>query len=101
MKENFKTKLLVNNNSIELNPFVNEYLARISVGIASSLKGIDYIRSVEIHDEHNDVVIKVNGDEVSLTPFPVQIISNTLRGAVSTLKGIEGILSLHVNVETK
>lgn len=101
MKEKYKAKLLINNNPTELNPFVEEYLARISIGIAASLKGVDYIRSVEIHHEHEDVTIAVNGEDVSLTPFPVKIISDTLRGLVSALKGADDIKSLHVSVEAK
>ena len=101
MNENLKAKLLVNKESVELNPFVMEYLARISIGIVSSLKGIDYIRTIEIHDEHNNVTINVNGEEVPITPFPVKVISSTLHGVVSKLKGIGDILSLHIDVEVK
>ena len=101
MREDYKAKLLVNKKPVELNPFVEEYLARISVGIVTSLKGIDYVRSIEIHHEHDDVTVAVNGAEVSLTPFPVKIIANTLRGLVSTLKGIDDIKSLHVSAEAK
>jgi len=101
LNEILKMKLFVNKESVELNPFVMEYLARISIGIVSSLKGVDYIRTIEIHDEHNDVKIKVNGEEVSLTPFPVKVISSTLHGVVSTLKGIGDIVSLHIDVEAK
>ena len=100
MKENYKAKLLVNKKPVELNPFVEEYLARISVGIVTSLKGIEYIRKIEIRHEYDDVTITVNGEEVSLTPFPVKIITNTLRGIVSTLKGIDDIKNLHIGVES-
>lgn len=101
MKESYKAKLLINNKPAELNPFVDEFLAQISIGIAASLKGVDYIRSVEIHHEHDDVTIAVNGEDISLTPFPVQIIRNTLRGLVSALKGGDNIKSLHVSIESK
>ena len=101
VKQSYTAKLLVNKKPVELNPFVEEYLARISVGIVTSLKGIDYIRSIKIHHEHDDVTIAVNGEEVSLTPFPVQIIANTLHGLVSTLKGIDAIKSLHITVEAQ
>lgn len=101
MKEGYKAKLIANGKPVELNPFVEEYLARISVGIVSSLKGIDYIRSIEIHHERDDVIIEVNGEQVSLTPFPVKIVANTLHGLVSTLKGIDDIQNLHVSVEAK
>ena len=101
MKENYKAKLEVNEKPVELNPFVEEFLARISVGIVTSLKGVDYIRTIKIHHEHDDVTIEINGDTVAITPFPVMIIANTLRGLVSALKGVDNIKSLNVSVEAK
>ena len=101
MKESYKAKLFVNKKPVELNPFVEEYLARISVGTVTSLKGIDYIRNVEIHHEFDDVTVAVNGENVSLTPFPVKIIASTLCGLASALKGVDDIKSLHVTVELK
>jgi hypothetical protein len=99
LDESYHSNLLVNKKAIELNPFVEEFLARISVGAVASLKGVDYIRSVEIHHEHDDVSIRVNGEEVPLAPFPVMIIANTLRGLVSKLKGVSDIKSLDVSVK--
>jgi hypothetical protein len=99
LKEGYKAKLQVNKKPIELNPFVEEFLARISIGAVTSLKGVDYIRSVKIHHEHDDVNITVNGEEIPLTPFPVMIIANTLRGLASTLKGVDDIKSLDVSLE--
>jgi len=101
LKEGYKAGLQVNKKPVELNPFVEEFLARVSVGAVTSLKEVDYIRSVQIHHEHDDVTVTVNGEEVSLTPFPVLIIANTLRGLVSTLKGGDDIKSLDVSVEKK
>lgn len=101
MKQNYKAQLQVNKKPVELNPFVEEFLARISIGVVTSLKGIDYIRTIKIHHEHGDVGITVNGEEVSLTPFPVMIIANTLSGLASTLKGVDNIKSLDISVEAK
>lgn len=101
MKESYKAKLLVNKKSVELKPFVGEFLARISIGIVTSLKGVDYIRSIEIHHEYDDVGITVNGEEVAITPFPVKIITNTLRGLASTLRDVDDIKSLHISVAAK
>jgi hypothetical protein len=101
MKESYKAQLQVNRKPVELNPFVEEFLARISVGVVTSLKGVDYLRTIKIHHEHDDITIAVNGEDVSLTPFPVMIIANTLRGLASTLKGVDSIKSLDVSVEVK
>jgi len=97
--EQHKAKLMINKSHVELNPFVEEYLARISVGIVTSLKGIEYVRSVQISDRHGDIQIKVNGDDVAIKPFPIKIIGSTLRGLVSELKGVNEVDNLDVVVE--
>lgn len=97
--EQYKAELMINKSRVELNPFVEEYLARISAGIVTSLKGIDYVRNVQIYDRHGDIQIKVNGDDVAIKPFPVKIIGNTLRGLVSALKGVNEVDNLDVVVE--
>ena len=98
MKESFKAKLKVNKKAIEMNPFVEEFLARTSVGAVSSLRGTEGIKSLEIHQEKGNVEITANGKEIPLTPFPNDIISSTLVGLVSSLKGVGGIDSLDISV---
>ena len=101
MDVNFKTELEVNNASVELNPFVHEFLTRTVVGAVSSLKGVEHIQGLELHLAHSDVKIVVNGNEVPLTPFPKEIITNTIIGLVSPLKGIEKVDSLKINIRPK
>jgi hypothetical protein len=98
MNENFAAKLWVNKSPVDLNPFVEEFLARVAVGAAAPLKGAEDIRSLEIHQDKGDVRIEVNGKDIPLTPFPNEIISNTLVGLVSSLKGIDKVDSILVNV---
>lgn len=99
MKENFKAKLKVNGISIDMNPFVEEFLARTTVGAVTSLKEVEDIKSLKIHQKKGNVEITVNGKDIPLTPFPNDIISSTLVGMVSALKGVEDIDSIDVNVE--
>jgi hypothetical protein len=98
MNESFKAKLWVNKSPVDTNPFVEEFLARIAVGAAASLKGAEDIRSLEIHQDKGNVRIEVNGKDIPLTPFPNDIISSTLVGLVSSLKGITEVDSLLINV---
>ena len=98
MKENFRATLKVNEKAIEMNPFVEEFLARTTVGAVASLRGAEDIRSLEIHQDKGNVRIEVNGKDIPLTPFPNDIISSTLVGLVSSLKGISKIDSLLINV---
>lgn len=98
MKESFKAKLWVNKKPVEMNPFVEDFLARTSVGAASSLKGAEDIKSLEIHQEKGEVKLTVNGNELPLNPFSNEIISNTLVGLVSSLRGVGKIDSFDISV---
>ena len=98
MKEGFKTTLRINNVPIEINPFVEEFLARTAVGAVSSLKGAKSIETVELHLDQGSVKVIVNGNELPLTPFPNDIIANTLVGLVSSLKGVDKVEGLDVSV---
>ena len=99
MKAEFKASLWVNGLPFDLNPFVEEFLARTVTGAVSSLKGAEDIQSLELYLEQGEVRIVVNGDELSLTPFPNDIIASTVTGLVSSLKGIDKVESLKVGVK--
>ena len=98
MKENFEIKVLVNNTSIELTAFPEEFLAKTLAGAVSSLKGAEDIESLELYLEHGNVRIILNGNELHLTPFPKEIIASTVTGLVSSLKGVGKIESLKINI---
>ena len=98
MEKNLKAELEINNVSVELNPFVEEFLTRTVVGAVSSLKGAESIRDLELYLEGGDVKLVVNGNELPLTPFPRDIIINTITGLVSSLKGVDKIDNLRVKV---
>jgi len=98
MEKNLKAELEINNVSVELNPFVEEFLTRTVVGAVSSLKGAESIRDLELYLEGGDVKLVVNGNELPLTPFPRDIITSTITGLVSSLKGVDNIDNLMVKV---
>lgn len=97
---NLKAKLWVNKVSIEMNPFVEEFLARTTLGAVASLRGGGSVQRLELHQEKGDVKITVNGNELSLTPFPGDIICSTLTGLVSSLKDVADVGNLDISVET-
>ncbi len=101
MERHLKTELEVNNISIELNPFVDEFLTRTVVGAVSSLKGTENIQGLQLYLQSNDVRIIVNGNELPLTPFPKEIITNTMIGLVSPLKGVKKVDSLKINIRAE
>jgi hypothetical protein len=99
MKENLKAKLWVNKTQIGMNPFVEEFLARTTVGAVAALKGTEDLKTLWLHQRPDDIEITVNGEPVNLTPFPNEIIRNTLTALVCSLKGIDRIDSLEITVE--
>jgi hypothetical protein len=100
MDKDLETRLAINNSSVELNPFVEEFLTRTVLGAVSSLRGAENIRDLELHLERGDVRLVVNGNEVLLTPFPSDIITSTITGLVSSLKGVDKIDSVKINVSS-
>jgi hypothetical protein len=101
MDKDLETQLAINNSSVALNPFVEEFLTRTVLGAVSSLRGTEKIRDLELHLERGDVKLVVNGNEIPLTPFPSEIITSTITGLVSSLKGVDKIDSVKVRVKGK
>jgi hypothetical protein len=99
MDGTFKAKLWVNEKPIPMNPFVEEFVSRTMVGAVTSLRGVQKIETLEIHQMKGDVEIKVNGGGIPLTPFPNDIISKTLVGMVSSLKDVGDIDSIDISIE--
>ena len=85
---NLRAELAVNNESVELNPFVEQFLARVVVGGVSCLRGAEDVDDLELYLEGSDVYLMVNGGELPLTAFPRDIITGTIMGLVSSLKGV-------------
>ena len=99
MKEHFRATLKVNGMQVEINPFVEEFLARTTVAAVSSLKEVRDIENLYIHHKKDNIEITANGKDIPITPFPNDMISNTLVGLVSTLKGVDDIDSMEISVE--
>lgn len=99
MEESFRAELKVNGTSVEVNAFVEEFLARVIVGAVSSLKDVEDINSLQVRQKKGDVEVTVNGKDIPLTPFPNDIISNMLVAMVSSLRGIGDIDSVDISIE--
>ena len=69
-----KATLRVNKISMEMNPFVEEFLSRTVIGMVTPLRGAENIQRLEIHQDKSNVKITVNGNEITLTEFPKDII---------------------------
>ena len=99
MDKNLGAELEINNVSVELNPFAEQFLTRTVVGAVSSLKGAENIRDLELYLKRGDVKLIVNGNELPLTPFPKDVITNTITGLVSSLKGVGKIDSTKITAK--
>lgn len=99
MEGSFKAELWGNGVSIDLNPFVEEFLARTVAGAVSSLKGVEEVRSLELRLERGDVSIIVDRNELVLTSFVNDIVASTLIGLVSALRGVDKVESLRITIE--
>jgi hypothetical protein len=99
MNGNFETKLWVNKKPVPMNHFVEEFLSHTVVGAVTSLRGVQKITKLEIHQKKGNVEIKVNGGNIPLTPFPNDIISRTLVGMVSSLRDVDDIDSIDISIE--
>jgi hypothetical protein len=95
----FKAKLWINEKPIPMNHFVEEFLSHTMVGAVTSLRDVQKIQELEIHQRKGDVEIKVNGGGIPLTPFPNDIISKTLVGMVSSLRDVDDIDSIDIEVQ--
>jgi len=99
MKENYEAKLWVNNKDIELNPFVEQFLAGTVTGGVRTLKGVEAVRTVELKMVKKAVTLVVNGKALELTQFPNDIISSTVAGVVSSLEGVDRVDKLQIDIK--
>lgn len=99
MKGNFEAKLEVNNISIDLSPFPEQFLARTVAGAVSSLREAENIESLELYLKQGDVTVIVNGNELDVTSFPNDIVATTVVGIVSSLKGVDKIDNVKISVK--
>ncbi len=94
-----KAKLWVNHQPVEMNRFVEDLLAKVSVAVASALKGTEDMHQLDISLTKGDVSVTVNGKDIPLNPFTGEVMANTLRGLVSSLKGVRDTTQVSISVE--
>ena len=61
MKKNFKAEILINNDKLTLNHFIQEVVASMLIGLTRTLKEVDEVpRSIEIKIRKLDKPVDVN-----------------------------------------
>ena len=93
-----KVDLLVNDQPIELDYFVQEFIDHTLSGILASLKRTGEIKSVTTSIEGDEVTINLNNTVAPTNPFVSKIIKNTIVGMVSSLKGVSEIEKINITI---
>jgi hypothetical protein len=102
LMKDYEISLSANDAPIKLSGFPKDFLINVTLGAASSLKGVNEIETLELTLRFGKVKMAVNGNPIPLVPFPTLIIGRTLIAIVSTLKGVEGnVTSLEIKMGKK
>jgi hypothetical protein len=80
--------LLVNDQPIALDYFVQSFIDHTICGILASLEGTGEMHDVEVSVEGDNLIINLNNALIPTNPFVTKIIRNTIVGMVSSLKGV-------------
>ena len=99
MEGKFEARLEANNVPVDLNPFVEQFIARAVAGGVSSLRGAESFNSIELSLREGNVTVVADGQDVDVTSFPNDIIASTIAGMVSPLKGVEATDPVTISVK--
>ncbi len=99
MEGKYEATLAVNNVPVDLNPFIEQFVARTVAGAVSSLRGAETFNNVELNLREGNVTVIADGQEVDVTSFPNDIIASTIAGMVSPLKGVQATDPVTISVK--
>ena len=94
-----EVSLLVNDQPITLDYFVQGFIDHTVGGMLSSLEGVDTVQRAEVSIEGDNVTVNLNSAHLPTNPFVSKIIRNTVLGMVSALKGVGEAGSVRVIVQ--
>ena len=94
-----KVSLLVNEQSIDLDYFVQAFIDHAIAGMLESLEGTGPIKSADIIVEGDKTTVVLNKALVATNPFVGKIIRNTILGMVSSLKGVNEIKKVTIGIK--
>jgi hypothetical protein len=96
MTGNFR--LIINNTSIDMHPFLNQFIEHTVIGMLEALKDTGKIKDLDLTVKGENVKINLNGDLVPLNTMTSKLIKSTIMGMVSTLPGVNDIKDLSISV---
>ncbi len=91
-----QVSLLANDQSVEIDYFVQGFIDHTIGGILAGLEGTEEIKSMDVSIEGEKVVINLNNALVPINPFVSVLIRNTIVGMVSSLKGVSKARAVEV-----
>ncbi len=91
--------LLVNDQPIAHDYFVQGFIDHTIDGILAALEGTGEMKSMDASIEGDKVTISVNNAVVPTNPFVSKIIRNTIFGMVSSLKGVNKINKVNIFIK--
>ena len=94
-----EVSLLVTNQPITLDYFVQGFIDHTVSGMLASLEGVSTIQRVELSIEGDNVAVNLNGAHLPTNPFVNKIIRNTTVGMVSSLKEVGEVGCLKVIIQ--
>ena len=93
-----QVSLNVNQQPIDMIPFVEDYVAQVADGIVQSLRGAAPTDKLELLVTESAVTVRQNGSELEVNEFVSKIIKSTVLGMVSPLKGVSDPQEVRINV---
>ena len=93
-----QVSLLVNDEPIMLDYFVEGFIDHTTGGMIAALEGTGGIKDLEITIDGETVGIKLNGADVPIKPFVTSIIRSTVAGMLSPLKGVRDTNRVKLNI---
>ena len=93
-----QVSLLVNDQSVEIDYFVQGFIDHTIGGILAGLEGTEEIKSMDASIEGEKVVINLNNVLVPTNPFVSDLIRNTIVGMVSSLKGVSKVDKVNITI---
>ncbi len=94
-----KAQAFVGDKEIDLNAFVEMYVANVFSGVANSLRGVKIPRRLEFSVQKGSVAIKADGVPIELDGFAAQIVSDTIHATLKHLKGLSSEDSIRIVVD--
>ena len=101
-KEAIMTKqvtLLVNDEPIVLDYFVEGYIDHTTGGMIAALEGTGEIKTLDVTIEGDKVTINLNNALVPTNPFVSKVITSTIFALANCLKGVGQIKDLRIDIK--